>query len=56
VPAEVLDPRGLWADPDDYDQAAQGLADRFERNFEKFTDASDAIKTAGPQTKVGTRP
>ncbi|MEX2303063.1 MAG: phosphoenolpyruvate carboxykinase (ATP) [Bryobacterales bacterium] len=49
VPPEVLDPRGLWKSPDDYDQAAQALADRFERNFEKFTDASDAVKAAGPR-------
>jgi phosphoenolpyruvate carboxykinase (ATP) len=55
VPPEVLDPRGLWKSPDDYDRAAQALADRFERNFEKFTDASDAVKAAGPGTKIGTR-
>ncbi len=50
VPAEVLNPRGLWKDTDAYDQAAQELAARFEENFEKFTEASDAVRSAGPQT------
>jgi phosphoenolpyruvate carboxykinase (ATP) len=56
VPAEVLDPRGLWKDPAAYDQAAQELAARFEQNFEKFTEASEQVKGAGPQSsRVGIR-
>jgi phosphoenolpyruvate carboxykinase (ATP) len=50
VPPEVLNPRGLWKDSSAYDQAAQELAARFERNFEKFTKASEAVKAAGPRT------
>ena len=55
VPPEVLDPRGQWKDAGAYDQAAQELAARFEHNFEKFTAASNAVRSAGPQTNVGTR-
>jgi phosphoenolpyruvate carboxykinase (ATP) len=57
VPAEVLDPRGMWKDPGAYDQGAMELAARFERNFEKFKEASPAVRAAGPRTApVGKRP
>jgi phosphoenolpyruvate carboxykinase (ATP) len=56
VPSEVLDARGMWQDPGAYDAAAQDLAGRFERNFEKFSDAPEAVRAAGPTTAgVGTR-
>jgi phosphoenolpyruvate carboxykinase (ATP) len=56
VPSEVLDPRAMWKDPAAYDQAAQELAARFERNFEKFPDAPEAVKAAGPRSaNVGSR-
>ncbi|RMI20435.1 MAG: phosphoenolpyruvate carboxykinase (ATP) [Calditrichaeota bacterium] len=49
VPAEVLDPRNTWEDKSAYDQKAAELAANFRKNFQKFTDASEAIKAAGPQ-------
>ncbi len=49
VPAEVLDPRGTWADPSAYDAQAQKLARMFRANFEKFPNASESIRSAGPR-------
>jgi len=33
VPREVLDPRGSWPDPDDYDRQARKLRGMFEKNL-----------------------
>jgi phosphoenolpyruvate carboxykinase (ATP) len=50
VPSEVLEPRGTWADPEAYDQAAEKLAGMFRANFEKFADqVSGEVKEAGPR-------
>ena len=49
VPANILQPRGTWADPAAYDTAAQALAARFYHNFMKFTDIPDSIRSAGPR-------
>ena len=49
VPAEVLDPRSTWDDPQAYDEKARELALMFVKNFERFTDDVDAAVTAaGP--------
>ena len=52
VPADILDTRSTWADPDAYDKAALDLAARFQKNFKEFeADASPEIKAAGPSVK-----
>ena len=38
VPSELLQPRGTWASSADYDAAAQDLAARFAKNYERFVD------------------
>jgi phosphoenolpyruvate carboxykinase (ATP) len=49
VPAEALNARALWADPDAYDAQATKVARLFHENFAKYANgASEAIKAAGP--------
>jgi len=49
VPAEVLNPRNTWADPDAYDAQAQKLTDMFRQNFQPFAgQVSEAVRAAGP--------
>jgi phosphoenolpyruvate carboxykinase (ATP) len=48
VPAGFLDARGMWAHQTEYDQAAQDLSARFNRNFEKFRGVNCAIVGAAP--------
>jgi phosphoenolpyruvate carboxykinase (ATP) len=50
VPDEVLDPKRTWADADAYDAKANDLAERFNKNFEKFAaKTSDEILAAAPK-------
>jgi phosphoenolpyruvate carboxykinase (ATP) len=49
VPAEILSPRGTWADPAGYDEQAQRLIGRFGENFEMYRgEVSEDIFAAGP--------
>jgi phosphoenolpyruvate carboxykinase (ATP) len=47
VPAEILNPRNMWADKAAYDVQAADLAARFQANFKQF-DAPEIIRAAGP--------
>lgn len=49
VPSELLKPRNLWQDKDDYDKKAAELAAKFAENFKKF-DVPESVRAAGPKT------
>jgi phosphoenolpyruvate carboxykinase (ATP) len=50
VPAEVLNPRNTWSDPEAYDKQAAKLAAMFANNFEQFADGVSAeVQAAGPR-------
>jgi phosphoenolpyruvate carboxykinase (ATP) len=50
VDAKLLDPRGTWRDPAEYDRKAAELARMFTDNFaERFADVGEAIRAAGPR-------
>ena len=49
VPSEILDVKGTWKRPEDYDNAAEALVSLFQENFELFTeDAGASVIGAGP--------
>jgi phosphoenolpyruvate carboxykinase (ATP) len=50
---KLLNPRNAWANPADWDKAANNLAERFIKNFTKFTDNDEGkrIMAAGPVIK-----
>jgi len=50
VPAEVLNPRGVWKDAEAYDRQAAMLAGKFQENFSRF-DAPEEIRNAGPKAQ-----
>jgi phosphoenolpyruvate carboxykinase (ATP) len=51
VDTKLLDPRGTWSDPEDYDRKARELAGMFAENFAKrFGDVDESIRNAGPKT------
>ena len=50
VPSDVLDPRGTWSRPSEYDAQANRLAVLFRENFEQFKDqSSKSVQEAGPR-------
>jgi phosphoenolpyruvate carboxykinase (ATP) len=50
VDDKILNPRNLWANPEDWDKSATELAKKFIKNFEKYTsnDETKELVTAGP--------
>ena len=53
VDPKILDPRDTYADAKVWDEKARDLADRFVKNFVKFThnEAGKALVAAGPKVK-----
>ncbi len=51
VDPAILDPRDTYVDPLQWESKAEDLAQRFIKNFEKYTDNTDgaALVSAGPQ-------
>jgi phosphoenolpyruvate carboxykinase (ATP) len=50
VDSKLLDPRGTWADPAEYDRAAAKLVDLFVENFAQFADQVDeGVRQAAPK-------
>ncbi len=53
VPDDVLNPRKTWDNPDDYDKTADELAQKFNKNFEKFaSQANDEILAGAPKASA----
>jgi len=50
VDSKLLDPRGTWADPEDYDRTAAKLVDLFVQNFAEFAPHVDeGVRQSGPR-------
>jgi phosphoenolpyruvate carboxykinase (ATP) len=50
VPAEILQPRRTWKNPDEYDARARHLAGLFQNNFKGYAGGvSEEVRTAGPR-------
>nr|MBA2466492.1 phosphoenolpyruvate carboxykinase [Sphingomonas sp.] len=50
VDSAILDPRGTWADKDEYDRTAARLVDLFVANFAEFAEHVDeGVRQSGPQ-------
>ena len=51
VDSKLLDPRGTWASPADYDATAAKLVDLFVENFRQFADQVDeGVRQSGPKS------
>ena len=49
VDTKLLDPRGAWADPAEYDKTAQTLVRQFIENFAQFeNDVDESVRKAAP--------
>ena len=51
VPADLLDPRQKWASKEEWTKAAAALAEKFIKNFSKFTSNTETAKlvSSGPK-------
>jgi len=49
VPRDLLSPRLVWKDKEDYEKQARELAKRFVENFKKFGIVKESIIVAGPK-------
>src|SRR5688500_1072956 len=50
VDSAILDPRGTWADKDEYDRTAAKLVDLFVANFAEFAShVEEGVRQAGPK-------
>jgi len=49
VPSEVLNPINTWEDKGAYQKQAEMLAQLFKKNFKKFIEAPEEVKSAGPR-------
>jgi len=54
VPTDILHPKNTWADKDAYDNEANKLAVKFNKNFEKFEDYASEDIMAGAPTSSNT--
>ncbi|MFD2705368.1 phosphoenolpyruvate carboxykinase (ATP) [Salibacterium lacus] len=52
VPDELLQPASTWKDKQAYAEKAKELAQRFENNFQKFTNVSQAVQDSGPSSRT----
>jgi phosphoenolpyruvate carboxykinase (ATP) len=53
LPAEILDPRKTWSDPEAYDHKAYELASEFLKNFQKFASlATEEILSGAPHVRM----
>jgi phosphoenolpyruvate carboxykinase (ATP) len=54
VDGKLLDPRGTWANPAEYDEMAAKLVDLFVSNFAQFADQVDeGVRQAAPKVTQG---
>lgn len=51
VDSNLLVPQNTWADKDAYVAQAKDLAQQFAKNFEKYEDAAEEIRNAGPKAE-----
>lgn len=48
IPSEMLNPINTWEDKEAYLKQAKMLSELFKKNFEKFKEVPEAVKSAGP--------
>ena len=52
VPAELLNPRNTWDDPEDYERKALELTGMFHKNFKAFApEVTAEVAESGPRSQ-----